>query len=604
MATQKQVLVPTATPEKTALKSDLHDKKPNDHQGAKITDNTTNSKLKFRLPPKVKAWVILLSHLAVCTALALSIALAINGYEALDDDSASHATYVDGKLILRVADVTTIVSAALVIVKLLVGAWSTLTVWACGHYLLSATTPVSTTQDPKVATTTKAKEVSWMVRWKLPPWIHPRHFNKPKNPRQWVISVALLMTAVQTFIAPIITGAVNWTSTPVPTPDARVSVAAVDSTADFGGWKWYNYPFEPFGLDRKPYLRTAAGYASLVWSDQTTMSANGTSLTGNGCRHVVQSHDMVGPNSTLLNATVPCIRIHSLEWYKADYEVPRAEWVYVADSSSLSIVDDPPSSYYRPGMAVVFDDYVGWNKSQDWYSKPAPTIFSKVQTVGMMVKRVANQDPPCSALDPTIFGSVDHLDRYLLNWGDSTNGNCYFIGRVNFTAGVTISPQSKYVSNRVVEDQTPLDEVVFVENPWVQEAVWLLPDLMTMIAVMNSTLLPTFDNINHYVELLMCQAYLAAWDMYHDSFDEDQKGLAYTAIPSVSRQLAEVSFARVFAWLAICALMTIFGALLLVAVLGGDDLTPAEEDLQEAREERHGEETEGFIDVVYTLLCG
>ncbi|KIY02807.1 uncharacterized protein Z520_01272 [Fonsecaea multimorphosa CBS 102226] len=580
MSAQKPGPVPTVTPATTPLPPE----KLTSQQGANTNSTAADpkSKSKLRLPPKVKAWVILLSHLAVCIALALSIALAINGYEALDDDSASHATYVDGKLILRVADVTTIVSAVLVVVKLLVGAWSTLTVWACGHYLLS------TTPDPKTTTTPqKTKEVSWMVRWKLPPWLRP-HSGLPKNPRQWVISVALLITAVQTFIAPIITGAVNWTSTPVSEPDARVSVAAVDSTADFGGWKWYNYPFEPFGLDRKPYLRTAAGYASLVWSDQTTVAPNGTSLTGNGCRHVVQSHDTVGANSTLLKATIPCIRIHSLEWYKADYDVPRAEWVYVADSSSLSIVDDPPSSYYRPGTAVVFDDYIGWNKSQDWYSKPAPTIFSKMQTVGMMVKRVANQDPPCSALDPTIFGSVDHLGRYLLNWGDSTNGNCYFIGRINFTAGVT----------------TPLDEVVFVENPWAQEAVWLLPDLMTMIAVMNSTLLPTFDNIDGYLELLMRQAFLAAWDMYHDSFDEDQKGRVFTAIPSVSRQLAEVSFARVFAWLAICALMTIFGALLLVAVLEGDDLTPPEETLKEASGERHDEETEGFFDAVYTLLCG
>ncbi|OAP58632.1 hypothetical protein AYL99_07722 [Fonsecaea erecta] len=599
MAVQKFSPVSMGIPEKTPLQPSIDDNKPTSQQTVN-TNGVSDPNSKSRLPPKVKAWTILLSHLAVCTALALSIALAINGYEALDDDSASHATYVDGKLILRVADVTTIISAVLVVVKLLVGAWSTLTVWACGHYLLSTAAP---SPDPKTTTPSKAKEVSWMVRWKLPPWLHPRS-GMPKNPRQWVISVALLITAVQTFIAPIITGAVNWTSTPVSEPDARVSVAAVDSTADFGGWKWYNYPFNPPGLDRKPYLRTAAGYASLVWGDQTTLSPNGTSLTGNGCRHVVQSHDTVGPNSTLLNATIPCIRIHSLEWYKADYEVPRAEWVYVADSSDLSIVDDPPSSYYRPGTTVVFDDYVLRNKSQDWYSKPAPTIFSKMQTVGMMVKRVANQDPPCSALDPTIFGSVDHLGRYLLNWGDSTNGNCYFIGRVNFTAGVTVSPQAKYVSNRVVEDQTPLDEVVFVENPWAQEAVWLLPDLMTMVAVMNSTLLPTFDNINGYVELLMRQAYLAAWDMYHDSFDEDQIGHVYTAIPSVSRQLAEVSFARVFAWLAMCVLMTIFGALLLVAVLAGDDLTPPEEELEEAQKERHGEETEGFFDTVYSLLCG
>lgn len=443
------------------------------------------------------------------------------------------------------------------------------------------------------AVTTREKQVRWMMRWKLLPWFRPP-VTVPKNPRQWAISLALLIITVQTFIAPILTGAVNWTSKPVPATDVTVSVPAVDSRADFGGWKWYNYPFETFGLDRKPYLRTAAGYASMVWSDPSNLSPNGTSLTGNGCRHVVPGNDALGQNATLLKAVVPCMQIHSIDWYKADDDVGRAEWVYVADSSSLSLVDDPPSTYYRDGVTVVFDTAVGWNDSQAWYSKPTPTVFSKTQTVGMMVKRVAKQTPACSALDPTIFGSVDHLGRYFLEWGDATNKNCYFIGTVNFTAGVTVSAQSNYISSRVVEDQTPLDEVVFAENPWVQEAVWLLPDLMTMIAVMNSTLLPTFDNIDGYVELLMRQAYLAAWDMYHDSFDEDQKGDVYSAIPSVSRQLADVSFARVFAWLAMCALMSVSGALLLVAVLRGDDLKPPEEDLGDARAKRRQEGFGGF----------
>jgi hypothetical protein len=34
-----------------------------------------------------------------------------------------------------------------------------------------------------------------------------------------------------------------------------------------------------------------------------------------------------------------------------------------------------------------------------------------------------------------------------------------------------------------------------------------------MIAVMNSSLLPTWDNIDGYAETLIRQSYLAAWDM-------------------------------------------------------------------------------------------
>ncbi|PNP74455.1 hypothetical protein FNYG_12200 [Fusarium nygamai] len=202
----------------------------------------------------------------------------------------------------------------------------------------------------------------------------------------------------------------------------------------------------------------------------------------------------------------------------------------------------------------------------------------------VMVKRVGRTDAesPCTHLDPTIFGSVDSLGWYIQQWA----GNCYWYGLVNFTAGVTTSKQSRYLSGRVVEDQTPLDQVVFDANPWVQVSLWLLPDLMAMIAVMNSTLLPTYDNIDGYVQQLLRQSYLAPWDMYHDSFDSGQISLTYKAIPGISRQLAEVSFARVFSWLGVCLLMTGSGFLLLVIVLDRHDIEVPEEILLEVRGER------------------
>src|SRR5438128_58832 len=113
----------------------------------------------------------------------------------------------------------------------------------------------------------QAKKVGWMMRWKLPPWSRSP-FTVPTSPRHWIISLTLLVITVQTFIAPILSGAVNWTSTPVFLTNAAVSLAAVDNRANYGGWNWYNYPFEgAFGLTRKPYLPylcTAAGYASMV----------------------------------------------------------------------------------------------------------------------------------------------------------------------------------------------------------------------------------------------------------------------------------------------------------------------------------------------------
>jgi len=205
-------------------------------------------------------------------------------------------------------------------------------------------------------------------------------------------------------------------------------------------------------------------------------------------------------------------------------------------------------------------------------------------------------------MDPTIFGSVDSLPYYNYSTGDKVNSNCYFFALVDYTAGVTVSPRSTYHSSRVVEDQTPLEEVVFEPNPWVQESLWLLPDLMTMIAVMNSSLLPTYDNIDGYVEALLRQAYLAAWDMYHDSFDEDQISVTYTALPGVSRQLASISAARVYGWLSICLLMTVTGALLLANVLTGWDLQPSDRELRQGKDD--GKSAGRSIISALLGLCG
>ncbi|KAN0072097.1 hypothetical protein V8E54_009826 [Elaphomyces granulatus] len=596
-----EVIEVTAESESLIAKThDKQDKKDKPVAVATQEENESGATSTSRWPPKINAWSILFIHAIICLAIALGIALAVNGYKALDDHSASHAQYVAGKLILRVGDVTTLISAALVIVKLLVSSWTTLTVWACGHHILYNASQSKTGGDNSEPA--KAKDVSFMMRWKLPAWIKTP-FAKPSTPREWVISIALLIGTLQAFISPVLTGSVNWTSTPVPATDTSVPIAAVDTRAYFGNWYWYTYKYTDTGLSRRPYLRTAAGYASMVWSDVNTVSKNGTSLTGNGCRRVVTNSDTVGPNSTLLDAVIPCIKVNSIKWYNASDVVSRSQWVYVADSSSLSIVGDSPSKYYVPGATVVFDPNSFWNDSQNTSQKPAETIYTGVRTVGMMVNRVsANQTPECSHLDPTIFGSVDSLGRYFLPFGDATNKNCYLIGTVNFTAGVTASKESTYVSGRVVEDQTPLDQVAFKADPWVQESLWMLPDLMTMIAIMNSTLLPTYDNIDGYVETLLRQAYLGAWDTYHNSFDEDQKNLEYTAIPSVSRQLADVTFWRVFLWMAISLLMTLSGGALLVAVLKTDDLKLPEDKLEETKGDRRNEEVGMVKDMVLGLF--
>jgi hypothetical protein len=506
--------------------------------------DTTTAPEKAGYRPGIRMdWLFLFGHALCCIAFTLAIALAINGYEAIDTSS---PRYESGELRLRVSDITTLVSMGLVIIKFFLGVWSTIAVWR-GAYVLREKAGL----DPN------SPRISFMKKHKLPPSVMwPVQW--PKGLPAWVVAISLILITVQSYIAPLLSGAIDWNPSSIPAGNS-IPVNDTNPAADFSLWYWYMTQVS----SRKAYLRIAAGIASLAWADSAAISANGSSITGNGCRHVVNSGGLV-VNSTLWNSIVPCIKVNGISWAMSADDVPRAVSNLIEDSSSLSLVDDSPSTYYEPGAAVLFDPDLLWNKYQNTHEPPAATIFSGTKSLGLLLARPGSDVPPCTSagLGQTSFGNSKSMTQYFLPW----NKNCYLVGTVNLTSGVTNSSVATYISSRVVEDQTPLSNVVFESSPWVQESLWLMPDLMTMIAVMNSTLLPTWDNLDGYTELLIRQSYLAAWDTYHSWFD--MGGSLIDATVQKPRIKASVSFSRVFSWLAICLLTTLGGLVLLLLVIG------------------------------------
>jgi hypothetical protein len=204
----------------------------------------------------------------------------------------------------------------LVVIKIIVGAWSTIVLWAFGRHVLTRKSLSSTT-------------VSKMIRWHLPPGLQSRK-NIPRDFPGWTISAAVTAVFIQAFIGPILTGSVNWNAAFHISKNV-ISLSSVDPTADFGRWYWYN---AQGGFDKKAYLRSAAGYANLAWADASTVDAQGKSLLGNGCRHVVND-DGLPPNSVLVDATLPCININSIRWYRNKDEVTGDEWSISGDKLTL-----------------------------------------------------------------------------------------------------------------------------------------------------------------------------------------------------------------------------------------------------------------------------
>lgn len=520
---------------------------------------TGPSHRKSRLTRAFRFWPLLIAYTVCCIALSLVLTLVIDGFNAADT---STARYIDGELQLRVSDITTLVSAALVIIKFFATSWAAVAVWRCA-YELTHTTDVELSRQ----------QLSFMMKYRLPPWaMYP--FQQPNGFRSWTVAAILLCVLPQPFIAPLLSGAVNWNPSLVP-GSRIVRVYSASRSAQFDNF--YEYTESRYTTTRDHILKIAAGFASLAWSDSSTISTNGTSLTGNGCRHVVNDDGLL-PNSTLINSVVPCIKFDNISWATSANDIP-SKVIDLTLSSSLSLVNDSTDLYTNPGHAVLFDPNLLWNSSQDGLVLPTPTLVSGPKTLGLIIAHQSTY-PDCTKLDTSSFGDLNNIPQYIYSWALES---CYIFANITLTAGVVTSAVSRYISSRVIEDQTPIDEAVFEPNPWVQESFWLLPDLMTLVSLMNSSLLPTWDNIDLYAESLIRRTYLAAWDTFHMSYDED--GSISNAIPQEPRVKATVSYSRVFAWLGVSLLMTVGGILLLALPLKkGEPDSPSNSSAEQLQE--------------------
>jgi hypothetical protein len=491
----------------------------------------------------LKSTPLLLMHTAGCIALALVLVYAVDGYNAGDDTA---PRYVDGSLLLRSSDVITLISAGLVIIKFFTTSWAAVALWRCAWELTHSKTMLT------------PEQVSFMTRYKLPPWMRSP-FGRPRGRRSWAIVIILLCSIPQPFIAPLLSGAVNWDPSSVAGPKTEAKQVNSTNPAAVASY-WDQYTNTDYSDKRTSVLREALGYASIAWSDTTTVSANGTSLRGNGCRHVV-NYDGLPANSTLASSVVPCIKIEKISWAMSSAEVPDGAHFQATDySDTLSVVSDSLSHYTNPGHAVLFDINNLWSKKESvTVSYPTPSTVKGTQTLALII---ANQYSACKDLTPNNFGDVNSFPQYKSSWA---LGSCYLYANVTLEAGVTNSDLSIYVSPRVVEDQTPIEATVIIPNTWTQEAVWLLPDMMTLLSQMNSTLLPTWNNLDLYVESLIRQSYLAAWDSFHNNWDTG--GTLSLATPQVTRVKAKVSHARVYSWLAISLLETVSGIFLIYLLL-------------------------------------
>ncbi|KAI8717101.1 hypothetical protein NCS52_00784600 [Fusarium sp. LHS14.1] len=462
-------------------------------------------------------------HILWCILLVLCMVFLLDGYHAILPDA---ARYVDGQLRLRVSDVTTIISVALVVTRLLVGAWVGVILWNIVFILLETSG-------------LRLTEITLTFTYKVLPW-HAIRGNK-----SGLFVVALLLLVIpQPLIGPLISGAVDWDVGFQYSSDLAQAQAGCPGASPLL-WFWYYYSSE----DRRSYVRRAAAYASIAW--------DGTTIDKGHCRHIMND-DGFPVNSSIRDATIPCLRINSIAFpteYPPDdvFQIVNHSVHATIYEDDLTRVKDPPLSYGIDG-----------NASDNAFLMDVPSaylhtgIFHAVVLINGTVSLNGNN---CTDLKESIFGMKKFNNIFTPN----ERGNyyrCFTYAVVNLTAGVVKSPESTYISSRVIQGDATDSELHIEAAPWVQEAMYLMPDVMSVFSMMNSSSLPTWNNLEDYVTRLIRYSYQGSWDMLSRSFEPDDNLLSVRRYEQ--RQVAQVSHPRVFGWLGVSLALTLSWVLLVL----------------------------------------
>lgn len=497
----------------------------------------------------IRIWLPLFAHLGLSLFVAFALAFWIDGYMALAY-SWQPRKQLDSSYVFRVSDVTTLLSAAVTLTEFVGRLWTGILAWRCA-FILFETVGLS------------IEHLQTVTSFGIFPWKRPYK-------QEWAVVAVLLLILPQAFIRPLLSGSINWNFAIGYATAIQLPKIPASSTSPV--WGYY--------IEGSLRLRTpikALGILATLWSADDLQISKGetaaAALGGATCRRFMPNSWPV--NSTLINATVPCIQIHSITWpaQAAPDDLKSYEDEF---NNSTNPLFDPGLA----GSAVLLNA-----TKPTWYPVPNVTNTFPAQTKwsdsATVVLYITQQFSSCSSSNTTIFGDPSYLSSHLPSnnpfdvWKSSDGSRtCFAYGIVNFTAGVVRAPESNFVSPRVVE-YNPLaprdgppptqEEVAAAIGPsvWTEVALSLMPTVMTQISVANSSQLPTWENVDNYTATLIRQAYFAAWNALNSDFPEaEPDGETLIVHPAQPRLQASVSLARVFAWLVITLFIPATGIIL------------------------------------------
>ncbi|KEP52475.1 putative transmembrane protein, partial [Rhizoctonia solani 123E] len=237
----------------------------------------------------VVAWPLIL-HCALASAIVAIILRLVDGQDFNLENRRPSVLLPDGssnptRFMLLQSDVTTLLSTALAVLRLVAACWLGPLCWRCAFILLKT---VGLTQF----------QLHTTIRYGVP--------LIPTRGLKTICLVVLLVMAVvlpTNVIAPVLTGSVTWSTSSRLTERVLNSTVSVSTVATNSGWTgWNRYP-----AARERLAVSAAGYANIAWARYTP---------GGWSKRVLRSCSVLGINSTVAAVRIPYFSVDSIEWVK------------------------------------------------------------------------------------------------------------------------------------------------------------------------------------------------------------------------------------------------------------------------------------------------
>lgn len=440
--------------------------------------------------------------------------------------------YSDQKTYLRASDITTVITGALVIVRIASTSWSALASWRCVYVLLE-----NNGLD--------LEQLDWMVSWRLP--------RTKTGKYSWLVILTLCLIWPSQFAAPLLSGAVDLKSVEGFAPNGSVWMRGADAN-----YSWY--------AESVNYRRPRVNQAVMEFAS-VSMAASTQKQSNHSCRRYIEIDKTLPLGSTVENVIFPCITIHSISWNKA----PLATAIdkLLVFNSNLSITDAPNPIFHtmRKYLTTAMLNLETWqNQSSEPKFNvkgtiPPPSLFKGGKEVAVLL---SPEYEICENVTTQSFGpSSPEVVTHNVIWPTQEEGfyyePCFQVATLNFTAGVARAPMARLISESVLEPEGDLE---IQADPFVTQALYLMPEVMATVSDMNFTQMPTWQNRDGYVKSLVRYTYHTTWNSMQTKYSNESSECQVSRRVEMLEVL--VSRSRVAYWLGINALLTLSGFVLLI----------------------------------------